>query len=43
MEKKLNVVKVATYIAPMVEVYEIVLEQSILLASSLPDTPGEPW
>lgn len=43
MKKDSNVVEVATYVAPMVEVYDIVLEQSVLLASSLPPTPGEPW
>ena len=46
MKKDSNVVEVATYVAPMIEVYDIVLEQSVLQASSsngIPDTPGETW
>lgn len=43
MKKNSNVDKAATYVAPMIEVYDIVLEQSVLLAASLPETPGGPW
>ena len=43
MKKNSNVDKAPTYVAPMIEVYDIVLEQSVLLASSLPETPGGPW
>lgn len=43
MNKKSNVDKVANYVAPMIEVYEIVLEQSVLDAGSGPDFEGEPW
>ena len=43
MKKKSNVKEVAKYIAPMIEVYDIVLDQSVLLAASLPETPGGPW
>lgn len=44
MKKDSNVVEVATYVAPMIEVYDIVLEQSVLQASSdIQDVPGETW
>lgn len=43
MKKDSNVVEVATYVAPMIEVYDIVLEQNILQAGSGSDLPGEPW
>ena len=43
MKKKSNVDKATTYVAPMIEVYDIVLEQSVLLAASLLPIPGEPW
>lgn len=43
MNKESEVKEVSKYIAPMIEVYDIVLEQNVLLASSLPETPGEPW
>ncbi len=43
MKKNSNVDKATTYVAPMIEVYDIVLEQSVLLAASLPETPGGPW
>ena len=43
MKKKSNVDKAATYVAPMIEVYDIVLEQNVLGAGSSPDFDGEPW
>lgn len=43
MKKNSNVDKATTYVAPMIEVYDIVLEQSVLLAASLLPIPGEPW
>ena len=44
MKKDSNVVEVVTYVAPMIEVYDIVLEQSVLQASSdIPDATGETW
>ena len=43
MKKNSNVDKAPTYVAPMIEVYDIVLEQSVLLAASLLPIPGEPW
>ena len=43
MKKNSNVDKATTYVAPMIEVYDIVLEQSVLQAGSLPETPGAPW
>ena len=47
MKKNSNVDKATTYVAPMIEVYDIVLEQSVLLAASgggdTPGTPGAPW
>ena len=43
MKKNSNVDKATTYVAPMIEVYDIVLEQSVLQASSLPEAPGEVW
>ena len=47
MKKNSNVKEVAKYIAPMIEVYDIVLDQSVLLAASgggdTPGTPGGPW
>ena len=43
MKKKSNVKVVATYVAPMIEVYDIVLEQNVLQAGSTQDAPGELW
>lgn len=43
MKKKSNVKEVVTYVAPMVEVYDIVLEQNVLSAGSTLDAPGDVW
>jgi hypothetical protein len=43
MKKKSNVYKASTYVAPMIEVHDIVLEQSVLDAGSGTDFEGEPW
>jgi len=43
MKKKSNVDEAVIYVAPMIEVYDIVLEQNILQAGSGQDMPGEVW
>ena len=43
MKKNSNVDEATTYVAPMIKVYDIVLEQRVLLAGSGSDFEGEPW